>query len=162
MEQTAEGKQQLMASALQMLANKPRSEAELRKRLSQKYVASAETMEQCIIRLKEMSLIDDPRFAESYARSRLSLKPLGRRRLAHELKSKRVPTQAIEQALDSAFEERTENELIDRAIAKHARLHGEPKDRATLKKLHDYLVRLGFDFDLVRSKLSLQSKRQHD
>jgi regulatory protein len=142
-----------MAAALRMLAARPRSESQLRKRLLRKDWVEAEAVERCIARLKELGYLDDLRYAENFAASRVRNKPVGRSRLKRELAGKEVAKEVIDQALESVFEAAGEEELIDRAIEKRLRIRGNPKDANDRKKLIAYLLRLGFDYDLIVKKL---------
>ncbi|HJQ71290.1 MAG TPA: RecX family transcriptional regulator [Blastocatellia bacterium] len=141
------------ATALKMLAARARSESQLRERLLAKPWAEAEAVEDCIRRLKELGYLNDSLFAHSYASSRLSLRAVGRGRLARELRAKRVPSKTIDETLDLVFDEVGEESLIDRAIKKRIRTHGRPADRASAKRLFDHLVRLGFEYDLIIRRL---------
>ena len=141
------------AAALKILASRARSENQLRERLLAKPWADREAVEDCITRLKELGYVNDSRFAHSYASSRLSLRAVGRGRLARELRAKRVSGKTIDEALDLVFDEVGEESLIDRAIRKRIRTHGRPTDRASAKRMFDHLVRLGFEYDLIIRKL---------
>jgi hypothetical protein len=44
--------------------------------------------------------------------------------------------------------------LIAIAIEKRVRLKGRPDTREDRKKFFDHLLRLGFDYDLIREKMS--------
>ena len=136
-----------------MLAARPRSEAQLRKRLLAKAGSDAELVEACLARLKELGYVNDAAFAERYASSRVAAKPIGRGRLARELAGKQVARQTIDRALDQAFAETSEEALIDRALARRLRTHGRPSDRQSSKRLFDHLMRLGFAYDLIVRKL---------
>jgi SOS response regulatory protein OraA/RecX len=46
-----------------------------------------------------------------------------------------------------------ESELIDTAIEKRLRLKGIPQTRDDVKKFYDHLLRRGFSYDLVSSRL---------
>jgi regulatory protein len=146
-------RQKTFARALKILAARPRSEEQLRERLIDKPWADPEIVEQCIERLKELGYINDQTFAQNYASHRVSAKPVGRARVARELATKKVPRQLIDTALETVFEEISEEELIDRAIAKRMRTHGRPADRAGEKRMFDYLARQGFDYDLIIRRL---------
>jgi regulatory protein len=142
-----------MAAALKILASRARSESQLRERLLAKPWSEPAAVEDCIARLKELGYVNDSRFAQSYASSRLSLRAVGRGRLARELAGKRVTRKTIDEALDLVFDEVGEESLIDRAIQKRIRTHGRPTDRASAKRMFDHLVRLGFGYDLIIRKL---------
>ena len=138
---------------MNILAARPRSEAQLRERLLAKPWADAELVDQCVARLKELGYVNDATFAESYANYRMAVRPVGRQRLQRELAQKRVARQTIDHALDAAYEETSEETLIDRALAKRLRAHGRPTDRQSTKRLFDHLMRLGFGYDLIVRKL---------
>jgi regulatory protein len=142
-----------MAAALKILATRSCSEGQLRDRLIAKRGAEAGLVEDCIRRLKELGYVNDDLYAHSYASYRVSSKPLGRARLAHELAVKKVSRDSIDQALDLVFGEVQEESLIDRAIVRRIRTHGRPADRAATKRMFDHLARLGFEYDLIVRKL---------
>jgi regulatory protein len=146
-------RQRIFQRALNILAARPRSEAQLRERLLAKEWADAKLVDECIARLKELGYVNDATFAESYTNYRIAARPVGRQRLARELAMKKVARQTIDRALDEAFEETSEETLIDRALAKRLRAHGRPTDRQSARRLFDHLLRLGFGYDLIIRKL---------
>ena len=94
-----------MGTALKILAARSCSEGELRDKLTAKGWADAGVIEHCIERLKDLNYVNDDLFAHSYARHRVSLKPLGRARLARELAARKVSRKTIDEALDLIFGE---------------------------------------------------------
>ncbi|MBI1765403.1 MAG: regulatory protein RecX [Acidobacteria bacterium] len=140
-----------LARAFRLLAAKARSVAQLRERLLEK--AESEVVEQALARLVELGYLNDEEFARSFANSRLSYKPLGRTRLRQDLQRKQLAKPVVEQALETAYTEHSEEALIDRAIEKRLRLKGAPTTREEAKKLFDYLLRRGFSYDLVIRKV---------
>ena len=139
--------------AFRLLSFKPRSVAEMRARLLEKDWTDGPTVERVIARLEELGYLDDEQFAASLANSRLAVKPVGRVRLRRDLQRKKLSSQTVETALDEAYEERGEEQLIEQALAKRLRLKGAPKTQEEAKKLFDYLMRRGFSYDLVRRKV---------
>ncbi len=160
MEQTPYEK--TLARAFRLLAARPRSEAVLRERLLEKAWAETAVVDRVINRLKELGYLNDEQFAASYAASKLTAKPLGRTRLRRDLHRKKISSQAAEQALDEVYAEHSEEELIDTAIAKRIRLKGRPQTREETKKLFDYLLRLGFGYDLVIRKVKAVGRTDED
>ena len=142
-----------LARAFRLLSAKARSVAELRARLLEKEWADAAVVEQALARLQELGYLNDEQFAASFAASKLTTKPLGRSRLRRDLQRKKVSSETAEQALNEVYAERSEEGLIDQAVAKRLRLKGRPTSREETKKLFDYLMRLGFSYDLVRRKV---------
>lgn len=146
-----------MARAFRLLAAKPRGVIQLRERLLEK--ADESIVEQVINRLLELGYLNDESFASSFARSRLTMKPLGKTRLRQDLKRQQLDNQTVEQALETAYEEQSEESLIDRTIEKRLRLKGAPATREESKKLFDYLLRRGFGYELVLRKIRTVSKQ---
>ncbi len=145
--------EKIMERALRLLSYQPRSVEELRGRLLEKDWADETSVDQVIARLKELGYLNDEQFAASYATSRLTTKPLGRKRLRRDLQRRKLSSQTVENALDEAYTEQSEEDLIERAIKKRLRLKGAPTTREDAKKLFDYLMRRGFSYDLTLRKV---------
>ena len=148
--------------AAKLLAAKPRSEAELRERLTQGRYGSKAVVDEVIARLREYGYLDDQQFAVSFASHKVKQKPTGRRRLERDLMMKKVDRMVAEEALDKVYAETPEEELIDRAIEKRTRLRGRPKNREEAKSLFDHLLRQGFAFELVSDKVRAVSRAVAD
>jgi regulatory protein len=142
-----------MQRALRLLSYKPRSKAELRARLLEKDWAEESIVDAVIARLEQLGYLDDEQLAAALASSRLERRPLGRSKLRQDLERRKLPSETVENALDQAFSEQSEEELIERAIAKRLRIKGPPTTREESKKLFDYLIRRGFKLDLVIRKV---------
>ena len=139
--------------AVKLLAAKPRSVAELRERLMQGKGADEQVVETVISRLREYGYLNDERFAFSYASYKVKQRPLGRRRLERDLKMKKVESGVANEALELVYAETSEEQLIEKAIAKRLRTRGRPRNRAEAKSLFDHLLRQGFPFELVSEKV---------
>jgi len=144
-----------MAFALRLLAAKPRSRAELRERLGEK--CDDDAVAEVISRLEELGYVDDKKFAASFAAARIATRPLGRVRLRRDLQRRKVSGEVAESAMNEAYLETNEETLIDKALAKRLRTHGEPRTRQDTQKLFAYLLRQGFDYDLVMRKVREKS-----
>ncbi|HEX8184561.1 MAG TPA: regulatory protein RecX [Blastocatellia bacterium] len=155
-------RERIMARALNILAARPRSESQLRERLLAKSWAEPQMVDECISRLKELGYVNDNLFAHNYASSRVSVRPIGRSRVARELAGKKVARKTIDEALDMVFEDGGEETLIDRAIQKRIRTHGHPADRGSSKRMFDHLARLGFEYDLIIKKLQALKAKIED
>jgi regulatory protein len=142
----------ILSTALSLLAARSHSEEQLRRRLAAKFGAAPE-IDSCIGLLKQKGYVNDARLAESYAAHRTGIKAIGRARLARELASKLLSKEVIESTLNRAFRAVPEEELIDRALDKRVRTKGVPVSQSDRKKMFDYLVRLGFDYDLILRKV---------
>ena len=140
-------------SALTLLSRRELSIEQLRDRLSRRKFTS-EDLEPVIQRLVADRTLDDRRVAGALARSAVSLKGQGRRRVLQRLHQMGISTEIAANAVQDVFDEVDEGQLLDRAIDK--RLRGTPlasleaKDRA---KLVRHLVGRGFDASQVLSRL---------
>lgn len=155
-------RQKTFDRAVNLLTYKPRSIAELRERLLEKDWTNAEIVDAVLDKLKEYNYINDEEFAKNFAASRLRQKPIGRRVLKQKLALKKLDKETVEAALENAFEETPESDLIEIAIAKRLRLKGKPETREDAKKFYDYLLRQGFSYDLVSNKMRQIASKDYD
>lgn len=148
--------------AVKLLAAKPRSVAELRERLLEKDWTTEEAADYAIARLSEYGYVNDEQFALGYASARVRQKPVGRQQLARDLQIKQIDRELAEQTLEKVFEATPEADLIDQAIEKRTRLRGRPKTRQETKSLFDHLLRRGFSYDLIISKVRALASAELD
>ncbi len=130
--------------ALDLLSYRPRSEAELRQRLIEKY--DEETVTTAMERMRRSGLVDDREFARYWVRNRLQHNPRGAMALRQELSQKGVDESAIEEALAEYDEEAAAARAAEMALRK---LRGLPPDLFR-RRLTDYLLRRGFPYGIVR------------
>ncbi|MGQ0540269.1 MAG: regulatory protein RecX [Blastocatellia bacterium] len=147
-------KERTMSRAVKLLASKPRSIAELRTRLLEKIWTNEEIVGQVLEKLKEYKYLDDEQYAKNLAVSKLRQKPQGKRRLQQALAQKQLDRETVDEAITAAFETLPEEELIGIAIEKRLRLKGSPETREDTKKFYDHLLRKGFSYDLIRTKMA--------
>ena len=148
-----EARSRTFQHAVKLLAGRPYSVEDLRERLQAKSWADEEIVDSVLLRLKEYGYLNDERFAFGYASYRIRQSPIGRQRLMRDLTMKKVERKTAEAALDLAFQETSEEDLIDRAIAKRIRLRGRPRTRTATKSLFDHLLRQGFTYELIVDKV---------
>ncbi len=148
--------------AVNLLAFKQRSVSELRTRLLEKDWTNAEIVEEVIEKLAGYGYLNDARFAKSFAASQIRQKPIGKRVLKQKLTLKKLDKETVDEAIEKAFEETPEAEIIDRAIEKRLHIKGKPETREDTKKFFDFLLRQGFSFDLVRDKMREIAKRDFE
>jgi len=137
---------QAFESAVRFLAPRPRSAAEVRRRLQEKQINTS-VIDQVIERLAALNYLNDLEFAQFWVRNREEFNPRGTQALRYELRQKGIEDSIIEQVLaqldtrDAAF----------RAAEKKMRsLRG--KDTTTIRqKLGDHLLRRGFSYADIRA-----------
>ena len=134
-----------------MLARRPYSVAEMRRALEKKYPDSSQ-VPKAIARLRELHYLDDKKFAEHYASSLVRNRAYGRYRIRRELKAKLVDYRQIEPALQQAFGETSERELLEQALAKKLRTLRLPLTRPRFHSLCQSLLRRGFNSgDIIKA-----------
>ena len=142
-----------MNRAVKLLAAKPRSVRELRERLLEKRWTDEDIVDGVLEKLKEYKYLDDEQYARDLAVSKLRQKPQGKRRLQQTMSQKKLDKEIVDEAITTAFEKLPEADLIDKAIQKRLRLKGHPETRDDKKKFYDFLLRQGFSFDLISSRM---------
>jgi regulatory protein len=147
-------RERTMNRAVKLLAAKPRAIGELRERLLEKSWTNDAIVTGVIEKLKEYGYLDDDQYARDVALSKLRQKPQGKRRLQHTMSRKSLDRETVDAAIQNAFEKMPEADLIEVAIEKRIRLKGRPETRDEKKKFIDHLLRQGFDYDLIREKMS--------
>lgn len=137
----------LYQKALKWLAARPRSEEELRRKLSEN--APADQVERILGQLREAGYVDDANFSYHFASYRVRNKHWGRVRARWDLKRRLLNEEVVEQALDRVYTEVGEADLAELALRKRLRGAPLPKETKALKRLHDYLRRQGFTNEFI-------------
>jgi regulatory protein len=139
------------AAALRFLKIRPRSIGELKEKLEGKGFSS-EDIKAAIGDLTASGLLDDRAFTKSWINYRLA-RPFGFRRIIQELKSKGVDAQIIEQAIEEIdpqySPEATALDLAQRRWQRLPNIDAQKKKKRVL----DFLLRRGFDVDIVMKVL---------
>lgn len=130
-----------MASAMRLLAYRPRSEKEMLTAL-QRHGVKPELLAETMARLREVRLLDDGEFARSYVDQRDRTSPRGRRLLRAELRSKGVTPQIA----DGPLAEVDESDAAYRAAAKRGRTLSVLPYPDFQRRLEDFLLRRGFGY----------------
>jgi regulatory protein len=147
-----------MDRAVRLLAAKPRSVGELRRRLLEKRWTNEDIVAGVIEKLIGYGYLDDDRFARDLAAAKLRQKPQGRYRLARAFSNKEVDPETVNAAIEAAYSEVPETAALDLAIERRIRLRGTPETPEDKKKLFDHLLRLGFSYSLIRDRVSASLK----
>ena len=142
--------------AIQLLARREYSRAELARKLRQKEFES-DAIDSCLDALVEQSLQSDTRFAESFIRSRIA-RGQGVIRIKGELRQRGVDQETLAAAL-VAVQEREAVDWFDIARDTLARRYSSPGDTPKERaKRERFLATRGFDFEQIRYALSCLSE----
>ena len=130
--------------ALRLVASRQRSEHELRQRLAQRCRNGA-AIEAAIVRLRELGLLDDTAFAQSWTESRDRASPRSARMIATELRQKGVAREAAEAAAAGV----DEAEAAYRAAARRAAAMKALDFSDFQQRLGNFLLRRGFSHEIA-------------
>jgi regulatory protein len=148
-------------TAVRFLAQRPRSEYEVRQRLRRAGVEPA-VLDGVLAHLRRHGLVDDGAFAEYWVQQRQTFKPRGERLLRAELSRLGVARPGVD-AATAALPESAEADAYRAAAKRAARLRGA--DAATFAtRLGQYLARRGFDWETITPVVTRlwAELREHD
>jgi regulatory protein len=145
-------------AALKMLARRELSEAQVRQRLARRGYDASE-IETAVERLKADRSIDDQRVAGAIARTEVSIKRRGKRRVVQQIQQAGISRSAARQAADETFEEMNEETLLSSALNRRLKSDRTIVDEREFQRLYRYLIRQGFDADDVFKALSARRAR---
>ena len=138
--------------ALRLLKLRPRSTAELSRKMAGKGYDPAVTQD--VVRaLVQTGLMDDAAFAKAWLQYRLS-KPMGFRRVERELIEKGIPRDVIRGHWDEVKEGYDELEVVRTLAAKRARQYNNVDPLKRKKRVMDYLTRRGFSYTTLAPVVS--------
>ena len=132
--------------ALRALAGRAHSSGELREKLRRR-AEHAEDVDDVLSRLKQSGYLDDKRYAESYAASRLSGEKFGRTRVIRDLRQHRVAPALAEDIVQKVYRDVDEVALIEEWVRRKYRAatrEGLFADRKDLGAAYRRLVHAGF------------------
>ncbi len=134
-------------AALRLLAFRPRSENELRSRLTRKKLPG-EAINRVMEGLRADGMLDDARFAKLYALSRIQSRTFGKERVKRELMQRGLSGEAVENAMESIADIddcSAAEETARKKLAFMKNLLPEAKKR----RLHGMLMRRGFNATVI-------------
>jgi regulatory protein len=134
-------------AAVEFLASRPRSLAEIRRHLRSKRYDD-EAIDGAIDKLRAQRYVNDLDFAKYWVEQRSRFRPKGDRALVAELTNKGVSRETINEALGEMPAE-SEADRARRAIARQLIRWTslEPADRK--RKIHAFLAQRGFGYDVI-------------
>jgi len=143
-------------TALQQLARRELSEAQLRQRLSRRGF-TPDDIDSAIDRLRQDGSLDDARVAAAIARSQLSIKKRGPRRVRREIEAAGITSALAERAVAEVYAEVDSDALMAAAIDRRLGTRRLDDDRE-MARLYRYLVGQGFDAD--KAMTALRARRR--
>jgi regulatory protein len=142
--------------ALNLLAARPYAARALHRKLIQKKYSAADA-DDVIRRLLDNGLLNDERFAEQYARSKMLSTGASKRRVTQDLYRKGikgdVATSAIANVIDQ--DEIDPAAVIERVARKKLAQLGNLEPAVLRRRLFGFLARRGYDIDEIKRVVSL-------
>lgn len=136
-------------AALRYLSYRPRSEAELRRRLRGRGFEEG-VVGEVILKLKSQALLDDRAFAGFWRENRETFNPRSRRLLELELKGKGVDAETVKGAISGVDDLASAYRAAQKRAPALKGLDYEPFCR----KLGGFLKRRGFGYEVIGATLS--------
>jgi regulatory protein len=141
--------------ALNLLGARPYSTSALHRKLIQKQYSAADA-DDAIRRLVDNGLLNDAKYAEQYARSKMLSTGASKRRLQQDLYRKGIKgelaTNAIAAVIES--EEIDPAVVIERVAKKKLAQMGDLEPLVLRRRLFAFLARRGYDLDEIKAVVS--------
>jgi regulatory protein len=131
-----------MTRALNFLGYRARSEKEVRDRL-RRYGYGEETVEDVVVRLKELGYLDDEDFARLVVREKA--RRYGPRRVSAELQRSGVDAELARGVVEEEFAGRSE---VEQARSAAARRYNRGGSDAEARRVYGFLVRRGYSAEV--------------
>jgi len=143
--------------ALHFLETRPRSEAEIRRRLATAKVPE-EAVEPVLVRLRGAGLVDDQAFASYWVENRTNFRPRSKRLLLQELRLKGLNDEQLQAALAQVDDASSAYTIAKQRAGRFRALeHLEFK-----QKLGGFLARRGFNYDTIEPTVARVWKELHE
>jgi len=132
---------------MQFCAYRDRSHKEVEEKLRKMNIIPA-AQEQIIIQLMQDDFLNEERFARSFVRGKFRIKKWGKIKIKQELKFREISAPVIKNALTEIDQQKYNSTLYELA-EKKLRLLKEPDNFKKKRKLADFLLRKGYESNLV-------------
>ena len=132
---------------MQFCAYRDRSHKEVEEKLSKMNMIPA-AQEQIIIQLIQEDFLNEERFARSFVRGKFRIKKWGKIKIKQELKFREISAPIIKNALTEIDQQKYIATLYELA-EKKLKLLKEPDKFKKKRKLADFLLRKGYESNLV-------------
>ena len=141
--------------ALNLLAARPYSTQTLRRKLIQKEYSAADA-DEAIRRLVDNGLLNDAKYAEQYARSKILTTGASKRRLQQELYRKGIKGELATTAIANVIEQEDIDPaaVVERVARKKLAQLGDLGPLVLRRRLFAFLARRGYDLEEIKAVVS--------
>lgn len=144
--------EQLYMSAQRALMRRAYSVHEMKRHLEQR-AENTDLVGPVIARLRELTYLDDAKYAQNYAAQHARVRRQGKFRIARDLRAKGIPDRHISDALTAVFAEQDERLVVrERIRRKLAHVRGA-LDEKKMASLYRNLLAAGFSSEIIRAEL---------
>ena len=144
--------EQAMQKARHYCAYQERCHQEVREKLYG-FGLAKNVVEQLLCQLIDEDYINEERFARQFTGGKFRMKGWGRTRIKNELRQRQVSDYCIRIALTEISDSDYEAMLEKLATAKWESLSRENESLVKMKKLQDYLLYKGYEWELVQKTI---------
>ena len=135
--------------AYYFVSYRDRSEYEIKKRLFEKEFQPA-VVNEVLSLLRSQGIVDDRSFVNKWVDNVILSRPMGRMRVTHELRAKRVRDDIIEEVCQEKLDLDKEVELARKAAEKKMKVLKSYAQDVARRRLNTFLVNRGFNFEIIR------------
>jgi regulatory protein len=141
--------------ALNLLGARPYSSQALHRKLIQKHYSAADANE-AVRRLVDNGILNDEKYAQQYARSKMLATGASKRRLTQDLYRKGIKGDVATDAIASVIEqdEIDTDAVIERVARKKLAQLGDLEPLVLRRRLFAFLARRGYDVDEIKRIVS--------
>lgn len=154
--------QKLLRRAFNLLAIRPRSEAEIKRRLK-RFIKDRKNsqiiLHKVVDRLKELKLIDDRAFVQWWIDSRKKVRPKGKKTIRQELLLKGVSAKLIDEELTSRYPREEEYQKASQLLSKKVSHYRNLPAKQLFQRMSRYLLQRGFSAEIVSEVIDEQLKK---
>jgi regulatory protein len=138
--------------ALNLLSARPYATSALHRKLIQKHYSAADA-DDAIRRLVDNGLLNDAKYAEQYARSKILTTGASKRRLQQDLYRKGIKGDVATNAITSVIEQEEidTDALLERVAKKKLNQLGDLEPLVLRRRLFAFLARRGYDVDQIKA-----------
>lgn len=153
-------KQQAKVTLLKLLAASPKSRRDLKKKLELKGFRG-EVIDSALEEFERLGILSDRAYAKDIVTKFTDYKPSGKRKISFELKRKGISTKLREEVLETVDRDAELDRAREVARAKWERLREQSFEKKQ-KKVYDFLMRRGFEYQDCRTAIEEIKKSERD
>jgi len=150
------GENSIYATAKQKLSHycsyQERNIAEVQKKLQAYEGLNTAEANQIIQELIQERFLDEKRYTTAFVRGKFFIKKWGKAKIEQALRNKMIDVHLIQEALEHISDEEYAQTLQDLMLKKKATL-GKLDKAIAQKKLINYLLQKGYEFEVIRDNL---------